>query len=104
MRYNGNNTKGKYTHHENQIQIYWKENIQDRVTREISQTGDFSSTQSLTNGKSPINYHQSAPWRGYINCRGPKRGASLGSWTSSSQYGYDMTMRPYCIIFCKCNR
>lgn len=35
MRYNGNNTKGKYTHHENQIQIYWKENIQDRVTREI---------------------------------------------------------------------
>lgn len=55
MRYNGNNTKGKYTHHENQIQIYWKENIQDRVTREISQTGDFSSTQSLMNGKSPIN-------------------------------------------------
>lgn len=42
MKYNGNYSKGKYIHHENQIQIYWEENIEHRVTRESSQTGEFS--------------------------------------------------------------
>lgn len=51
MNYNCNYTKGKCIRHENQIQIYWEKNIQHRVTREISQIGDFSSVWDLANEK-----------------------------------------------------